>query len=177
MTISIADNSTPEETTDATTSAAPEAASASTCEPSRGNAGLPAEDEAPSSAASPSKPSQGNMGLPIALVVLLVGGAGIGIFGATQFQDASSARGELSMLRGEVSALTTTIETLQTKNEYYQGVLTRVRAVTGTLQASLTELEQLATLPVVDGAASADVAESTSAVAGVNEVPAGSAPE
>jgi hypothetical protein len=63
-----------------------------------------------------------------------------------QFQSAAS-------LRTEVSVLTTTVADLQSRNNHYEGILTRVREATGSLQASLAELNQLATLPASSGAA------------------------
>jgi hypothetical protein len=73
-----------------------------------------------------------------------------------QFQSANS-------LRTELSALTTTVADLQTRNDHYEGILTRVRVATGSLQASLAELNQLATLPAPIAAAPAAVVESTPA--------------
>lgn len=140
----------------------PEAPATSTSEPISGDSGLPA--------ASPSsipKPRRGGSSLAVALVVLLAGTVGLGIFGLVQFQSASSLRsqvsvlhGELSGLHSEVSGLTTTVAGLQIQNDHYQGVLTRVRAATGSLQASLAELNQLAALPAPSGAAPATAFQS-----------------
>jgi hypothetical protein len=93
--------------------------------------------------------------------MLIVSIAGFGLFGQVQFQAASSLRGEVSALHSQVSELTTTIAGLQTENNHYQGVLSRVRVATGSLQASLTELNQLVALPVPARAAQATAAEST----------------
>ncbi len=86
----------------------------------------------------------GSMGLPFIVVVLICAAAGIGVFGMTEFQAAGELRTEVGALRSEVSTLTATVGTLQTENDHYKGVLSRVQAATGSLQASLAELNELA---------------------------------
>ena len=65
---------------------------------------------------------------------------------------------------GETARLgaATTVADLQTRNDHYEGILTRVRVATGSLQASLAELNQLATLPAP--AAAAPIAAAPAAV-------------
>jgi hypothetical protein len=139
------DEATPEEAASAKKGSTP--AGPSSSEPKRGSVGLPAAPAKPAAPAStPAESSRGSMGLPIAIVVLLCGTLGFGLFGMVQFQSAAS-------LRTEVSALTTAVTDLQSRNNHYEGILTRVREATGSLQASLAELNQLATLPASSGAA------------------------
>jgi len=149
------DEASPEGTASAKKGSTP--AGPSAAEPKRESVGLPATPATPAPVTSES--SRGSMGLPIAIVVLLCGTLGFGLFGMVQFQSANS-------LRTELSALTTTVADLQTRNDHYEGILTRVRVATGSLQASLAELNQLATLPAPIAAASiaaapAAVVEST----------------
>jgi len=155
------DEASPEGTASAKKGSTP--AGPSAAEPKRESVGLPATPATPAAPAAPapitSESSRGSMGLPIAIVVLLCGTLGFGLFGMVQFQSANS-------LRTELSALTTTVADLQTRNDHYEGILTRVRVATGSLQASLAELNQLATLPAPIAAASiaaapAAVVEST----------------
>ncbi|MBW2289415.1 MAG: hypothetical protein JRG90_16535 [Deltaproteobacteria bacterium] len=151
------DEASPEGTASAKKGSTP--AGPSAAEPKRESVGLPATPATPAPVTSES--SRGSMGLPIAIVVLLCGTLGFGLFGMVQFQSANS-------LRTELSALTTTVADLQTRNDHYEGILTRVRVATGSLQASLAELNQLATLPAPIAAASiaaapAAVVESTPA--------------
>ena len=99
------------------------------------------------SAATPSNPGRSNMGVPYLFVLLVVGAGGLGVFGMTEFQGATSARSELGELQSQVVTLTTTATTLQVENDHYKSLLTRVRAATGSLQASLAELDTLAGSP------------------------------
>ncbi len=98
---------------------------------------------APVAAGKPIR-SGGSMGLPFIVVVLICAAAGVGIFGLTEFQAAGQLRGEVAVLRTEVTELNATVATLQSENNHFEGVLTRVRAATGSLQASLAELNELA---------------------------------
>ncbi len=84
------------------------------------------------------------MGVPSLLVFLLVCASGVGIFAMTAFESAASLRGEVGVLQSEVTTLTATVAGLQTQNDHYENLMTRVRAATGSLQASLAELNQLA---------------------------------
>ncbi len=148
------DEASPEGTASAKKGSTP--AGPSAAEPKRESVGLPATPATPAAPAPiTSESSRGSMGLPIAIVVLLCGTLGFGLFGMVQFQSANS-------LRTELSALTTTVADLQTRNDHYEGILTRVRVATGSLQASLAELNQLATLPAP--AAAAPIAAAPAAV-------------